>query len=145
VDKPKFLRLFELLLRDEIASLPAGSRITLSATLLPASQSEREAIQVKLSDNGPGVPEETLRMVFNPFALRGDTPLEYGIHLMACYFIIHHHRGQISARSKEGEGTTFTLRLSTDPSKVPPPRSEPQLLQQVQSSQPLWEDLISAN
>src|SRR5882724_643923 len=31
VDKPKFCRLFELLLKDEIASLPAGSHITLSA------------------------------------------------------------------------------------------------------------------
>src|SRR5947208_2267856 len=33
VDKPKFYRLFELLLKDEIASLPAGSRITLSASV----------------------------------------------------------------------------------------------------------------
>ena len=32
VDKPRFYRLFELLLRDEIASLPVGSRITLSAS-----------------------------------------------------------------------------------------------------------------
>src|SRR5438445_9307679 len=31
VDKPKFYRLFELLLKDELASLPAGSRVTLSA------------------------------------------------------------------------------------------------------------------
>jgi two-component system, probable response regulator PhcQ len=145
VDKPKFYRLFELLLRDEIASLPAGNQITLSATLLPADQPEREAIQVKISDNGPGVPEETLRMVFDPFVLRSDTPLEYGIHLMACYFIIHHHRGQIAARSEEGEGTTFTLRFPTDPTQVPSPQSEPFLLQKVQSSEPLWEELISAN
>src|SRR5437660_5077502 len=34
VDKPKFYRLFELLLKDEIASLPAGSRITFSASVL---------------------------------------------------------------------------------------------------------------
>src|SRR5664280_2659822 len=37
VDKPKFCRLFELLLKDEMASLPAGSRVTLSATLLNGS------------------------------------------------------------------------------------------------------------
>ena len=34
VDKPKFHRLFELLLKDELASLPAGSRVTLSAQAL---------------------------------------------------------------------------------------------------------------
>src|ERR1035437_5069165 len=33
VDKPKFHRLFELLLKDEVASLPEGSRITISAEL----------------------------------------------------------------------------------------------------------------
>src|SRR5207244_5695897 len=33
VDKPKFYRLFDLLLKDELASLPAGSRITLSAQI----------------------------------------------------------------------------------------------------------------
>ncbi len=32
-DKPKFYRLFELLLKDELASLPAGSRVTLTAEL----------------------------------------------------------------------------------------------------------------
>ena len=35
VDKPKFYRLFELLIRDEIASLPAGSRIAVSAEPAP--------------------------------------------------------------------------------------------------------------
>jgi two-component system, probable response regulator PhcQ len=143
VDEAKFRSLFKLLLKDEIASLPAGSRITLSA--IPLAGADPEFIQVKISDNGPKVPEETLRRVFNPFALRSDTPLEYGINLMACYFIIHHHRGQITAHSEEGQGTTFTLRLPTDPTKVPPPRSEPQLLQNVQSSEPLWEKLISSN
>ena len=57
VDKPKFYRLFELLLKDELASLPAGSRITLSASLLNAARADNQQIQVQLSDNGPGLPE----------------------------------------------------------------------------------------
>jgi two-component system, probable response regulator PhcQ len=144
VDRSKFHRLFELLLRDEIASLPAGCRITLSATLLNGAQPDREEIQVKVSDNGPGLPEETLRLVFDPFALRSDSPLEYGIHLMACYFIVHHHGGRIVARSDEGEGTTFTLRLPTNPTRVQPLHREHLLLQEVKSSEPLWEQLISS-
>jgi two-component system, probable response regulator PhcQ len=143
VDESKFRRLFELLLRDEIASLPAGSRITLAADRLAGA--EPETIQVRVTDNGPKVSDEILRRVFDPFALRSDTPLEYGIHLMACYFIVHHHRGQIDARSEEGEGTTFTVRFPTNPNQVPPPPGEPRLLERVQSSQPLWEELISSN
>src|SRR6266480_2070974 len=41
VDKPKFYRLFELLLKDEIASLPAGSRIVLSATVLNGARADK--------------------------------------------------------------------------------------------------------
>jgi two-component system probable response regulator PhcQ len=145
VDRPRFERLFELLLRDEIVSLPAGSRITLSASLLSDGEPGREEIQVKINDNGPALPQETLRVLFDPFALRGDTPLEYGIHLMACYFIVYHHGGQIAARSEEGEGTTFTLRLPTQAAQVPPSQREELLLQKLQASERTWEKLISAS
>src|SRR5262245_32913851 len=91
VDKPKFYRLFELLLRDELASLPPGSRVTFSALVPDDSPADKPEIQVQLSDNGPGLPKESLRLVFDPFVVRSDSPIEYGIHLMACYFIVHHH------------------------------------------------------
>src|SRR5882762_11501485 len=44
VDKPKFYRLFELLLRGEIASLPAGSRVTFAASLLTNSPADKQEI-----------------------------------------------------------------------------------------------------
>jgi two-component system probable response regulator PhcQ len=145
VDKLKFCRLFELLLRDELASLPAGSRILLSASRPQAGLAEKEEIEVVLSDNGPGLPEEALRLVFDPFLVRNDSPLEYGIHLMACYFIVHHHGGRIQARSKPGEGTTFTLRLPTHPPLAAPPQQEHEFLQQVLLNDTLWEKLISSD
>src|SRR5206468_255683 len=119
VDKPKFYRLFELLLKDELASLPPGSRVTLSATSLNGAPADKQAIQVQVTDNGPGLPKEALRLVFDPFVGRSDSPMEYGIHLMACYFIVHHHGGKIDARSEEKQGTTFTLRLPINPSLTP--------------------------
>ncbi len=144
VDKPKFYRLFELLLKDEIASLPSGSRITFSATRLNNAPPGKDAIQVQLSDNGPGLPKEALRLVFDPFVVRSDSPMEYGIHLMACYFIVHHHGGRIDARSQEGQGTTFTLRLPTNPNLVPPVQNEQDFVQKVLLSDSLWEKLISS-
>jgi two-component system probable response regulator PhcQ len=144
VDKPKFYRLFELLLRDEIASLPAGSRITLTATLLPGATTAKQEVQVQVSDNGPGLPKEALRLVFDPFVVRSDSPTEYGIHLMACFFIVHHHGGRIDARSEPGQGTTFTLRLPTNPSQMPPAQDEQEFLQKVLLSETLWEKLISS-
>ena len=144
VDRPKFCRLFELLLKDEMASLPPGSRVTLSATLLNGARADKQEIQVEVSDNGPGLPKEALRLVFDPFVVRSDSPMEYGIHLMACYFIVHHHGGRIDAKSEQGQGTTFTLRLPVNPDKAPPPKDESEFLQKVLLSETLWEKLISS-
>jgi two-component system NtrC family sensor kinase len=144
VDGPKFYRLFELLFKDEIASLPPGSRVTVLARLLNGARADKQEIQVQVSDNGPGLPKEALRLVFDPFVVRSDSPMEYGIHLMACYFIVHHHGGRIDAKSEEGQGTTFTLRLPVNPNLAQPVQDESEFLQKVLLSETLWEKLISS-
>ncbi|HOC57282.1 MAG TPA: hybrid sensor histidine kinase/response regulator [Verrucomicrobiota bacterium] len=144
VDQPKFSRLFDLLLKDELVSLPGGNRVTLSARLLDAAKPDQQEVLVELSDDGPGLPKEALQLVFDPFVLRSDSPTEYGIHLMGCYFIVHHHGGWIDAVSEAGRGTTFRLRLPLDPSRAPPPQTEASFLQKVLLSETLWEKLISS-
>lgn len=143
VDKPKFYRLFELLLRDELASLPAGTRITFGAQLL-TNGSDRQQVEITVSDNGPGLPKEALRLVFDPFVVRSDSPMEYGIHLMACYFIVHHHGGKIHARSEPGQGTVFSIRVPTDPDLVPQAESDTEFLHKVLLSDSLWEKLATS-
>jgi two-component system probable response regulator PhcQ len=144
VDKPKFYRLFDLLLKDEIASLPSGSKITLSASVLNGARADRQEIQVQVSDNGPGLPKEALRLVFDPFVVRSDSPMEYGIHLMACYFIVHHHGGKIDAKSDTSKGTVFTLRLPTNPTQASANQNDSEFIQKVLLSDKLWEKLISS-
>ena len=145
VDKPKFYRLFELLLKDELATLPAGSTITFSASLVDSRSGDKQ-VEIQVKDNGPGLPKEALRLVFDPFVVRSDSPMEYGIHLMACYFIVHHHGGRIDAKSNEGQGTTFTIRLPVNPSLAPSiPEGDTEFLQKVLLSDTLWEKLISAD
>jgi signal transduction histidine kinase len=84
-------------------------------------------------------------LLFDPFVVRSDSPSEYGIHLMACYFIVHHHGGRIDAKSEEGQGTTFTLRLRVNPNLAPPLQDESEFLQKVLLSEKLWEKLISSD
>ena len=145
VDRPKFERLFELLLKDEIASLPPGSRVKLTAALANGARADKQEIEIQVSDDGPGLPKEALRLVFDPFVVRGDTPSEYGIHLMACYFIVHHHGGRIDAKSETGQGTTFTLRLPVNPEQTAAqPKGETEFFQKALLSEKLWEKLISS-
>ena len=143
VDAPKFARLFELLFKDEIASLPTGSRLTLTAHLVDGGPKPEIALQI--SDNGPGLPQEALRVLFDPFVVRSDTPAEYGIHLMACYFIVYHHGGKIEAKSQQGQGTTFTLRLPLHPERAVSTNGDREFLQKVLLNETLWERLISSD
>jgi two-component system probable response regulator PhcQ len=112
-ERDKFNRLFELLLKEELASLPAGGKITFTAEAL--NDSAKPEVRVQITDNGPGLSTEKLQCLFDPFMVRADAPSEYGIHLMGCFFIVHHHGGRIEAKSEEGKGTTFTLHLPISP------------------------------
>lgn len=142
VDRPKFQRLFELLLRDEVVSLPAGRQIDISAR---ADASDgKPAVVVEVRDNGPGLPQEALRLVFDPFVVRGDSPLEYGINLMASYFIVHHHGGRIEARSEEGQGTTFILHFPVNPNQAPLIAQNGEFLQKMMLNETLWERMLAA-
>ncbi len=141
VDKAKFYRLFELLLKDELVSLPVGSRVRFSGQL--HNGSAKPEIHVQISDNGPGLPQEALRVLFDPFVVRADTPAEYGIHLMAVFFIVYHHGGKIEAKSETGQGTTFNLRLPLHPDRAVP-ESNQSLLQKSLLNEAIWEKLISS-
>ena len=140
VDKLKFSRLFELLLKDELASLPAGSRVTFTAET--DSSGDRPEVCVRIADNGPGLPQEALSVLFDPFVVRSDAPAEYGIHLMACFFIVFHHGGKITASSTAGQGTTFTLQLPLDPERAVV-ENHRGMIQQPLLNEKLWQMLAA--
>jgi two-component system probable response regulator PhcQ len=146
VDKPKFQRLFESLLKEELAMLPAGTTVKMAAELV--EKEGKQEILVEIGDNGPGLPEDALRAVFDPFAVQGRVASEYGIHLMACYFIIHHHGGKMEARSMPGFGTTFLLRLPLQPEQraaATAPPDESSFLQKALLNQELWQKLVGSD
>jgi len=107
-DQAKLRRLFELVLKEELANLPEGAQVTFSAGVAAADAPE---VRVEIKDNGPGLPPDALQFLFDPFMVRTDSPSEYGIHLLACFFIVHHHGGRIEAASSPGQGTMFTIHL----------------------------------
>lgn len=141
VDQNKFARIFDLLLKDEIVSLPEASRLTVSASMLDGVEGER--VGVTLCDNGPGLSDETLRTIFDPFNARSDSPSEHGINLMAAYFIVHYHGGKIEAKSAPGQGTQFKLEfplIGNGPSSLTTNR---EFFQKLRANDELWEQLLS--
>ncbi len=141
VEKNKFSLLFDLLFKEEIATLPSGSRVTLEAEA-PNAGAKGEIV-IRLHDNGSGLPQDALRAVFDPFVVRTPVQSEYGVHLMACFFIVHHHGGKIEARSESGKGTTFTIRMPLHPEKTAEQPADTDFLQRAVLNDELWQKLIS--
>ena len=83
-------------------------------------------------------------MIFDPFVVSGGAPSEYGINLMACFFIVHHHGGKIEAKSQPGRGTTFTIRLPLKPEPAATTPDETDFLQKALLNDGLWEKLLAS-
>jgi K+-sensing histidine kinase KdpD len=137
VDKPKFDRLFDLLLKDELAMLPAGSKITLAA------ETQGRDMLIRLTDNGPALPPEALRVILDPFTVSTGGPSEYGINLMACFFIAHHHGGKIEAQSLPGGGNLFIVRLPLEPERVAAPEKNTEFMTKTLFNDHLWQKLLA--
>jgi signal transduction histidine kinase len=70
-------------------------------------------IEVKVADNGNGIPQKILDKVFQPFFTTKPTGQGTGLGLSLAYDIIKAHGGDIRVETKEGEGSEFTIQLPT--------------------------------
>ena len=68
-------------------------------------------ILIRISDTGPGIPEDALPHIFEPFFTTKEQGKGTGLGLSLAYGIIENHGGRIWAESKIGEGTIFTIEL----------------------------------
>lgn len=66
-------------------------------------------VWVEFTDTGCGIPRENLTKIFTPFFTTRSTGV--GLGLAVSHGIVEAHGGTISVESKEGEGSTFTVRL----------------------------------
>ena len=68
-------------------------------------------IEVRISDEGIGIPEQNLQQIFEPFYTTKDNGS--GLGLSISYKIIEAHEGEISVSSQPNKGTTFIVQLPT--------------------------------
>jgi len=75
------------------------------------TQKIKDFVRISFTDDGPGIVNENLDRVFDPFFTtrgeRGGT----GLGLSACHGIVSEHGGRIYAKSKSGTGATFFVEL----------------------------------
>jgi two-component system NtrC family sensor kinase len=76
-----------------------------------ATQGVADAIRITIEDNGPGISQENVAKIFNPFFTTKPVGKGTGLGLSLCYGIIREHGGSITAQSEPGKGARFVIEL----------------------------------
>ena len=105
-DPDRICQVLGNLIGNAIKFTPRGGRITLAA------RREGREVQVSVTDQGPGIPEEDLIHVFEPYwQAPGTARLGAGIGLKIAKGLVEAHGGRIWVESKMGVGTIFSFTL----------------------------------
>ncbi|MES1213919.1 MAG: tetratricopeptide repeat protein [Bacteroidota bacterium] len=70
-----------------------------------------DKILITVRDNGPGIPQNIVDKVFQPFFTTKPTGQGTGLGLSLSYDIIKAHGGEVSVKTRDGEGAEFTILL----------------------------------
>jgi signal transduction histidine kinase len=76
---------------------------------------EDDIAHVAISDNGPGIPADTLERIFDPGFTTKGVGVGTGLGLSICFSIVDKHGGTIEVDSKPGRGSTFTVKIPATP------------------------------
>lgn len=87
------------------AAMPQGGKLTISTLVAD------DKVLMKVTDTGCGIKKEDLDSIFEPFFTTQPVGKGTGLGLSVTYGIVEQHGGTLEVQSKEGEGTTFTIRF----------------------------------
>ena len=88
---------------------------------LSISYPRRNTFEIRVSDNGPGIPVAIRNNLFDPFVSAGK-PNGTGLGLAIVSKIIADHGGAVSVESTSRSGTTFLVKLprvQLSPNEIP--------------------------
>jgi len=85
-------------------------QISLSSVITLTSHRKKDKIIIKISDTGPGISENDLVHIFDPFYTKKKI-MGMGIGLSVCHEIIKNHHGMITAKNSPEGGAVFTISL----------------------------------
>ena len=102
-DGDKLKQVFWNFCENAVRAMSAGGTLTVSV------ESSEQDWQINFADTGPGMSQQLIEKVFEPFQsqFEGGT----GLGLAIVYQIVQAHEGKVWARSKLGQGSVFVLRL----------------------------------
>jgi signal transduction histidine kinase len=97
------------LMTNAIEATPGGGRVDVTGTY--EANGGRPGVTIRVRDTGPGIPEDALPRIFDPFFSTKPAREGAGLGLAICRDLVRANASEIRVASKLGEGTTFTVWL----------------------------------
>jgi signal transduction histidine kinase len=102
-DPDKMKQVLMNVIANALQAMEEGGEIRITTKNIP------DGVEIRIRDNGIGISEEGLDHIFEPFYTTRERGS--GLGLSISYKIVQAHKGEISAISIPGEGTTFIIQL----------------------------------
>jgi signal transduction histidine kinase len=80
-------------------------------TVTVATKAKNGSVEIRVKDNGNGIPQKVLDKIFQPFFTTKPTGQGTGLGLSLSYDIVKAHGGELKVETKEGEGSEFIISL----------------------------------
>ena len=107
LDEKRIERTLINIIKNAIEAMEGAGEILLT------SEIKRNDVHLSVIDNGPGMPEDMMKTVFEPFVTEGKKQ-GTGLGLAICHKIVSDHKGTISVCNHEN-GARFDIVLPTQP------------------------------
>jgi signal transduction histidine kinase len=110
-DPNQLQQVFLNIIMNAADALSEGKGGEIVKQLTIRSEKVEGSVEVRFSDNGPGISEKELLRIFDPFYTTKEPGKGTGLGLSVCYRIVEGLGGKIRAESRTGEGTTIIVSL----------------------------------
>ncbi|BDI18910.1 hypothetical protein ANSO36C_47120 [Nostoc cf. commune SO-36] len=88
------------------------SQIILPTITICTKILDRQWVVIRIADNGPGMKEEVIRRIYDPFFTTKDVGKGTGLGMAISYqIVVDKHGGMLKCRSQPGEGTEFWIQI----------------------------------
>jgi len=98
--------------RDAIKKIKKSGVISVSVS------KNNDWIEIKIKDDGIGIPKEIMPKIFDPFFTTKDVGKGLGLGLSICQAIVEKHKGTITVESELNKGALVTVRLPIAKAKI---------------------------
>jgi signal transduction histidine kinase len=97
--------------RQKLEGEKFKAMVSVQTKKISPSQGMGDKVEMRVADNGDGIPQNITDKIFQPFFTTKPTGQGTGLGLSLAYDIIKAHGGEIKVQTQEGKGSEFIINL----------------------------------